>query len=112
MTPKEKQKDKRLFKTYGIFLEEFNRRLEGQDLGCWICKKKDGRLCQDHIHIAKYKSMKPEEKRKYLRGILCFYCNTALKVFERTKDGDRNRKLLNGVYNYFKYWPLKGEDIL
>jgi hypothetical protein len=110
MNPKDKQKNQRLYKTYGLTLEGFNSRLEAQGGGCWICKKKDGRLCVDHIHIAGYKKLEPTEKIKYVRGILCFYCNTALKVFERTKDGIRNRELLKGVSEYFDTFRLKGED--
>ena len=109
MSPKDRQKDKRLYKTYGMTLGGFNSRLRMQGGGCKICGKSEGRLCVDHIHVAKYKSLPPEEKLKYVRGILCFYCNTALKVFERTKDGERNRKLLEGVVEYFSEYPLKGE---
>jgi glutathionylspermidine synthase len=49
-------------------------------------------LLENDESFSKYKSLPPEEKLKYVRGILCFYCNTALKVFERTKDGERNRR--------------------
>lgn len=53
--------------------------------------------------------MPPEEKVKYVRGILCFVCNTGLKGFEKTKDGARNRSQLNGTVEYFQKYKLKGE---
>lgn len=109
MTSKDKQKDQRLKKTYGISLNEFNDQLRSQNHGCWICGRTDGRLCQDHIHVKGFKMMKPEQKRLFIRGILCFMCNTALKGFEKTVDGKRNRAQLDGTYNYFQTYLLKGE---
>lgn len=103
---KQKQKDLRLRKIYGTTLEEF---AELSKDGCMICFRKDGRICQDHIHVKGFKLMSPEEKRKYLRGALCFMCNTALKGFEKTNNGHRNRQQLEGTYNYFTNFALKGE---
>ena len=104
---KDEQKNKRLLKTYGITLKEFQEKSKN---GCEICHRKEGRLCQDHIHQKGFKKMPPEEKRKYVRGSLCFMCNTALKGFEKTIDGRRNRKQLEGTYLYFKKYRLKGEE--
>lgn len=103
---KEKQKNQRLLKTYGITLEEF---LELSKDGCMICGRKDGRICQDHVHQKGFKKMTAEDKKRFLRGALCFFCNTGLKGFERTIDGIRNRAQLEGTYMYFKKYPLKGE---
>jgi hypothetical protein len=103
---KRREKDRRLQNVYGVDLVWF---LNKSKDGCEICTKKDGVLCVDHIHTKGFKTMPPEEKRKYVRGILCFLCNTALRVFERTKDGKRNRALLEGVSKYFSKYPIKGE---
>ncbi len=106
-----KEKDKRLMKTYGISHHEWLA-IYGRQLGvCAICKTLPGtgRLCVDHIHVKGFKVMKPEEKRKYIRGLLCFMCNTGLKGFEKTADGKRNRQALEGTYTYFKQFNLKGE---
>ena len=105
----DKIKDKRLYKTYGIHIDYWQALLESQGGGCAICKRKDGRLCVDHIHQKGYKKMPPEEKIKYVRGILCFLCNTGLKGFERTSDGGRNRRSLIGTFEYFQVHCLKGE---
>jgi hypothetical protein len=34
-----------------------------------------GRLCIDHQHVRGFKAMPPEEKRTWVRGLLCFTCN-------------------------------------
>lgn len=113
MTKKEQQKrkakDLRLRKTYGITIEEFEEMLKAQSNGCWICSRQTGRLCVDHRHVTKYKSLSTEQKKKEVRGILCFLCNVGLKGFEKTNSGSENRKRLEGTYKYFQKWKLKGE---
>jgi len=44
---------------------------------CAVCKRvpASGRLCTDHEHVRGYKKMPPEERRRRVRGILCFFCN-------------------------------------
>ena len=103
------EKDKRLYKTYGITLLEWEALLESQNGCCAVCKKVHPRMCVDHIHIKGFKAMLPEEKKKYIRGIACFMCNTGFKSFEKTIDGTRNRQQLEGTYEYFKKFKLKGE---
>jgi len=100
------QKDKRLQKTYGITLEEYEIMAQ---YGCYICNRTEGRLNVDHIHQKGFKKLEPAEKKKYVRGVLCFLCNTALKGFERTADGQRNRSQFNGTIRYFSQFKLKGE---
>ena len=111
MSPKDKSKNQRLVKTYGITLEEWELMLKEQGNVCWICKSlpPSGRLSVDHIHIKGYKKMEPKDKKQYVRGLLCFLCNTGLKGFEKTSDGLKNRQRLEGTYEYFKKWNLKGE---
>lgn len=111
MISKEKQKERRLYKTYGITLNEYHEMWSSQGGLCRICKSlpPSGRLCVDHIHIKGYKKMGPEEKKTYVRGLLCFLCNTGLKGFEKTADGKKNRQRLEGTYKYFQGFKLKGE---
>ena len=109
MNAKEKQKNARLLKTYGISLKEYNKMLDDQGGVCYICEMVHPRLCVDHVHILGYKKMDQKNKKRFVRGILCFMCNTGLKAFEKTKDGKRNRKQLEGTYKYFQRFKLKGE---
>ncbi len=108
---KQNVKDKNLYSTYGITRDEWTNILIRQEGTCYICRQmpKSGILCVDHIHVLKYKSMLPEQRKKYVRGLLCYMCNTALKGVEKTSDGKRNRAMLNGIVRYFEAYPLKGE---
>lgn len=106
---KDQIKNKYLYKTYGITLAEFNAKLKQQGGGCEVCGMTDCRLCLDHIHVKGFKKMPPAEKKKYVRGIACFMCNTGFKSFEKTVDGARNRRSLEGTYKYFQKYKLKGE---
>lgn len=108
---KEKQKNQRLYKTYGITLDDYNRMLSNQGCVCWICGSlpPSGRLCVDHVHVKGFRKMQPEIKAQYVRGLLCFLCNTGLKGFEKTADGQKNRQRLEGTYKYFLGFKLKGE---
>ena len=44
---------------------------------CGACDKhpKKGRLVIDHEHVKGWKKMPPHERRKYVRGLLCWTCN-------------------------------------
>jgi hypothetical protein len=52
MTPEELKADKRLRRTYGITLEEYNQKLAEQNGGCAICHRPPShiRLAVDHDH--------------------------------------------------------------
>lgn len=106
---KRKAKDRRLYQTYGITLEEWEQMYKEQNETCFICKRLYPRMCVDHVHVPGFKKMLPEDKKKYVRGILCFMCNTHLKGLEKTKDGELNRQRLNGTVEYFQKFKLKGE---
>jgi hypothetical protein len=65
MTPKEKQKNARLLRTYGITLQDYQDMLTDQRGGCWICgwrpSEANKSLAVDHdhkVHRAKVKSVK------------------------------------------------------
>lgn len=110
---KEKQQDSRLYKTYGITLVEWKQLLKEQKGVCAVCKDLPGKgiLCVDHIHVSGFKKMVPEEKKKYVRGLCCFLCNTSFKGFEKTTSGLKNRNRLNGTLEYFTKYKLKGESL-
>lgn len=111
MISKDEQKNKRLYQTYGITLEEWTEMFENQQKVCWICKTlpPTGRLSVDHIHIKGFKKMEPNDKKQYVRGLLCFLCNVLVGKFERTNNVQINRKRLFGVVDYFKVYRMKGE---
>jgi len=73
---------KKTLDKYGLTADDFVYMLEYQDYKCPICKKtpnpsKDGkiRFVVDHFHAKGWKKMPPEERKKYVRGLLCWYDN-------------------------------------
>ncbi len=62
---------------YGLTEAEWLRILRRQKGTCAVCRTvpKSGRLCTDHEHVKGWKKMKPEQRKRYVRGILCYFCN-------------------------------------
>lgn len=62
---------------YGVTTAEWEAILHRQGWVCAVCKKvpDNGRLCLDHEHVKGWKKMPAEERRKYVRGMLCYFCN-------------------------------------
>lgn len=106
LTEEEKKiraKKQRLYKTYGITMEEWEDMSKN---GCWICGKKDGRLNVDHRHVKNYKNLSPEEKKAEVRSCLCFMCNTMLHGVEKRT---RARYFLERMVDYFAVFKIKGD---
>jgi hypothetical protein len=70
---------------YGASPEWINLTLDAQGGACAICKfipgPGDKVLCLDHKHIEGWKEMPPEERRLYVRGLLCGSCNRGVGLF-------------------------------
>lgn len=84
-----------LKKNYGITIEDYEKRLEGQGGGCAICgakPKENRRLAVDHDH-----SCCPGEKTcgNCLRGLLCTTCNVWLGFYENEKWTKRAEEYLS-----------------
>ena len=73
---------KATLKRYGLSMKEWKAILRTQGGVCPICENfpKSGRFVTDHEHVPKWKSKKPEERKKYVRGITCWFCNRYLLV--------------------------------
>lgn len=71
---------KQTLEKYGLSLKEWKKLAESQNNLCFVCKQppKKGRLCIDHFHAKNWKKKPPEERKKYVRGLLCWYCNFKL----------------------------------
>lgn len=100
--------EKRIKAIYGLSVLEWEEKLKKQKGVCGICKKipPSGTLCVDHIHIKGYKTLPQSERKKYVRGLLCFLCNTVFSKFEKRT---LPRQTLENVVNYFKEYKLKGD---
>ena len=74
---------------YGISFEQYESMLESQGWVCKICSKPHTEaqpLHVDHVHVAGWGSMSAEERRKYVRGLVCGSCNRALGLMKDRPD--------------------------
>lgn len=82
MSPKEKAKDYRLRRYYGITLDDYNSLLRKQHNACYICLRSSSvfkrGLAVDHDH-----------KTGSIRGLLCPWCNRGLRYFHDNADSLR-----------------------
>lgn len=62
---------------YGMTQNEWLGILTAQGNVCPICGRfpQSGRFVVDHEHVRGWKKMKAEDRRRYVRGIVCFLCN-------------------------------------
>lgn len=62
---------------YGLTSDEWLFLLSRQHYCCAICGNSlhDKRCNTDHFHVKGFKKMKPEQKKLFVRGILCWTCN-------------------------------------
>lgn len=65
----------RTLDAYGLTVDEWLGLLASQDWRCPICLKRNQRWNTDHEHVARWKYMEPEERKRYVRGVLCWHCN-------------------------------------
>jgi len=72
-----KPPSKPTLRRYGWTAEEWWARWEEQGLVCAICQvaPRTGRVVTDHEHVRGWKKMPPEERKNYIRGLLCWTCN-------------------------------------
>lgn len=64
-------------KKYGLSLEEWLALLDAQGGTCAVCEKvpSSGRLVTDHQHVPGWKRLPAEQRKRFVRGLLCWTCN-------------------------------------
>jgi hypothetical protein len=64
-------------KRYGLSIEEWRTILANQGGVCAVCKRlpSTGRLCVDREHVKGWKKMTPEQRKLYVRGLVCWLDN-------------------------------------
>jgi len=62
-------------KRYGLTLEDWQEIFLLQNGLCPICERPLEKPVVDHLHIRNWRKMKPEKRKRYVRGIPCSYCN-------------------------------------
>ena len=100
-------------KRYGLSEEEWRTILERQGGVCFVCELEPskGRLCIDHDHVKGWKKMPPEQRKIYVRGLLCWYCNNRLLSRGITIRKSRNVTLYLEQYEARRAAALKAPPI-
>ena len=64
-------------KKYGLSVVEWRAIAEHQGNVCSICRilPVKRRLCIDHEHVRGWKKMPPAQRKLFVRGLLCWFCN-------------------------------------
>lgn len=81
--PSQKTLDK-----YGLTLQEWFTYLDEHDWYCRVCLRRTntGRYVTDHEHVAGWSGMEAEQRKLYVRGVVCWHCNRYLLVRGITPD--------------------------
>lgn len=87
---------------YGLTKDEWLAIFEKQGYVCAICKQPNKKWTTDHEHVKGWKQMPPSERKKYVRGILCLWCN--FRILHR---GVTIPKLENALVYLKAYEKLK-----
>ncbi len=64
---------------YGLSLEDWQAYADRQGRVCAVCRKlpASGRLCIDHEHVRGWKKMPLDERKTFVRGLVCHQDNHA-----------------------------------
>lgn len=68
----------RTLRKYGITAEDWLTFLALQKWQCPICERRVASWNIDHEHVAGWKHLPAEERRRFVRGVLCVRCNWKL----------------------------------
>lgn len=87
-------------KKYGLSLEQWKEMADKQGHKCYVCQivPTKNRLCIDHEHVKGWKKKPPEERVLYVRGLLCWRCNTT--YLGRGISIDRAKKVVSYLEEY------------
>ena len=84
---------------YGITVDEWLALLHNQGWCCPVCRKHKGvQWTTDHEHVRGWKAMPPEQRRRYVRGILCRHCNW--KVVHSRLTAEQARRIATYLEAY------------
>lgn len=61
---------------YGLSAGDWLDILERQEGKCAVCRKPPKRFLHiDHEHVRGWKTLPPEKRKQFVRGLLCWFCN-------------------------------------
>ena len=73
---------------YGMDESEWLGIVTSQGHRCPICLRvpPSGIMATDHEHVRGWKKLSPEERRGYVRGVVCVFCNRNLLHYALTRE--------------------------
>lgn len=75
-------KKNKIKSAYGLSKPEYIQLFEDQNYECGVCSTKITPFTKlahvDHVHVDGYKKFAADEKKKYVRGMLCSTCNAGI----------------------------------
>ncbi len=74
-----KQPSTKTLAKYGLQLSDWEAIAQRQNYACYVCQKlpTTGRLCIDHEHVKGWAKMPDDQRKLYVRALLCHWCNRA-----------------------------------
>ena len=103
--PSRNPPSKPTLRRYGLSLEEWQEMYDRQDGKCPICLKTMVRANVDHFHVKNWSKMPPEERKQYIRGLICFQDNYRL-----LGRGMTSERLYRAAQYLEEYEKRKGEN--
>lgn len=100
-----KEPAKATLRRYGLSFSDWFSMVQEQGWRCAVCFREpaNGKLVIDHEHVPKWSKMKPDDRKKYVRGLLCSWDN-----WQFLRKGMTQDKALR-LHNYLsKYNSKKG----
>ena len=94
-------------KKYGLTIESWCAMGDMQDWKCPVCGEEftqERRPVIDHEHVRNFKNMTPENKVKYIRGLLHNFCNRRLVAKGMTVER------AYGIYLYLSDYQMRLND--
>ena len=79
---------------YGLNRAQWLELLAAQDWQCPICERRVTTWNTDHEHVRGWKNMEADERRRYVRGVLCIRCNW------KVVTGQLSAKTAGNIYRY------------
>lgn len=89
-------------KKYGLSLEDWIKLFNKNNGCCHICGRPFvTRTNIDHEHVRGFKKMTPEQRRQYVRGLLCPTCNRFIVMRGMTSER------LFSAWKYMRAWEVR-----
>lgn len=83
---------------YGLTRANWLAMLARQKWRCPICLRRVVSWNIDHEHIPGWKAMRPRDRKRHVRGVLCVYCN--YRVVKSRLPADQAKRIADYLRDY------------